>query len=106
MQEIFCLWTLNNQQSIINIIHSKMGKYDDIFIISLNIDFKPELMYIGVLISSITSPYGSTIKELQDIKVQIAVENNITKYILKMTILIRFVIIFCGVIRLSNMTTS
>lgn len=83
-----------------------MGKYDDNFIISLKIDFKPELMYIGVLISSITSPYVSTIKELQDIKVQIAVENNITKYILEMTILIRFVIIFCGVIRLSNMTTS
>jgi hypothetical protein len=78
----------------------------DNFIFSLKIDLKPELMYIGVLISSITSPYDSTIKELQDIKVQIAVENNITKYILEMTILIRFVIIFCGVIRLSNMTTS
>ena len=78
----------------------------DNFIFSLKIDQKPELMYIGVLISSITSPYDSTIKELQDIKVQIAVENNITKYILEMTILIRFVIIFCGVIRLSNMTTS
>ena len=83
-----------------------MGKYDNNFIISLKIDLKPGLMYLGVLISSITSPYDSTIKELQDIKVQIAAENNITKYILEMTILIRFVIIFCRIIRLSNMTTS